>query len=345
MRIRAIAILAAGLALSALGTATIARADDAPPTKAKVRVMTFGDGVAKFEVNREATSGKMTFHLVDANVKLAQPPVVTLQTAEGPQEVTLTEVSGQPGTWTFTNDVIRREKFDGTMAIVVDGKTYTSAINLVDVVPTSPTAPGTTLVARHGGTIVTFPDCKASVEVLHDAATGTVTLYSSDDVQIVEAPVITLSSVKSPANVTLTKVEGQAGVWMIKNETFKTKAIAGTIRLMINGHPCVTTLRGGNVVTIENGPRWEVVPQANNSYRFYVLDERYDNRPVVIENPSVVVGERTYTLTPVPGEPRAYDLVGLDAAASRGDAMLRFSLFGRSLETRVGLSGIGVGVR
>lgn len=348
MRYRAFAIFA-GLAAFALGTATLASADDVKlKSSPSGNIIAFDNG-AKFEIAREQTAGKMTFKLVDSSVKITDAPVVTLQTSEGPQEVTLIPVAGQTNTWYFTNDVIRRDRFDGTMAIVVDGKTYTQS--LVAVTPGAavpPTVPGGTalkLEPRHGGRVVTFTDCGASVEVLHDPATGSVTIYSFEDVTLNDAPVLVVNGPTSQ-NLTLTRLEGANGAWVIKHDTLKAKAVMGTLRIMINGKPCTTTLRGGNIVEISGGPRWEVVPMADNRYRFYVVDERIDNRPVVVERPTVVYGERTYTLTPVPGEPRAYDLVGLDAGTTPpGDAMLRFTLFGKSLESRVGLSGLHVGVK
>ena len=118
MRNRAFAIFA-GLAAFALGTATLASADDVKlKTSPSGNVIAFENG-AKFEIAREQTAGKMTFKLVDSSVKITDAPVVTLQTSEGPQEVTLIPVAGQTNTWYFTNDVIRRDRFDGTMAIVV----------------------------------------------------------------------------------------------------------------------------------------------------------------------------------------------------------------------------------
>jgi hypothetical protein len=341
MRIRDIAVVA-GLALFASGTATVANAGEKEgAAKSSPRVIVLGESGAKFEVVQDQSAGKMTFKLVDSNVKLANAPTVTIHTSEGPQDVTLVPLTGQPNTWVLTNAIARRETFDGTFAIVVDGKSYTTPIFVTEGSRSKEAA----IAALHGGRIVMFPECKQYVEVLHDPATGTFTLYSSPDYVVAEAPVLTLTQAKVSEPIILTKVEGQNGVWMIKNDTLKTQQVLGTVKLMIDGSACTTTLRGGNVYEVADGPRWEVIPQPNNAYRFYVLDEQVGEKPVVIEKPTYVVGDRTYELRPVRGEPRAYDLVGLEAGAQHGDGMLRFTLFGKSLETRVGLHGVGVGVR
>ena len=60
--------------------------------------------------------------------------------------------------------------------------------------------------------------CTASVEVVQDVATGTLTIYSFDDVVILEAPVITVTQAAGPTRITLTPVEGKKGVWFTTGE-------------------------------------------------------------------------------------------------------------------------------
>src|SRR5205085_8341935 len=115
------------------------------------------------------------------------------------------------------------------------------------------------------------------------------------------------------------------------------------LRLMVNGRPCETNLalapHGGQIVTVENGPRFEVVRDVKTSaYTFYALDEQLNGKAYTVENPQVVVttaeGPRTVALVPVAGEQRAWRLAGLEGGVTEpGDARLRFTLFGRSLET------------
>ena len=238
------------------------------------------------------------------------------------------------------------------MRIVVDNKTYTSPILLsTGVVATGPVV---RVSPRHGGRIIAFNECAANVEILQDPATGTLTIYSFEDVQILEAPVITVTQTEGPVTATVTKVEGQPGVWRVTNNAFKTTSVAGRIRVMVNGKPCEAPLtfaagtRGGEVVTVEGGPRFEVVRDDRaRAYTFYALDETINGKPYVVENPQVVVttreGPRTVVLTPVEREPRAWRMVGLEGGVSEPlDGRLKFTLFGKSLETRLGLSGFAI---
>jgi hypothetical protein len=319
-----------------------------PVAPAPVRVLVFGDGAARFNVERDATAGRMTFRLADPAVKIDRAPVVLMTTDAGPQEVVLTPVEGRPGEWYWAGDAVKTERFDGSMRVVVAGKSYTSPLTTVW------TSDGQTVVvkARHGGRVLAMSDCGASVEVVQDPVTGTLTIYSFEDVVVTEAPVITITETTGPTVVTLTKVEGQNGVWVTKNESFKTTTTSARIRLLVNGKPCEAALvygsgRGGKMVKVDGGPSWEVVRDDKAGYyTFYAVDETYDGKTYVVENPTVVVDGKTYNLTRVEGEPRAWRLVGLDAAGSDArDGQLNFTLFGKTLSTRLGLSGFGIGVK
>jgi len=334
---------------AALFCAPFASADDlggvpsAPTPKARARVLVFGDGAARFAVDRDATAGRMTFRLVDPAMRVESAPVVVMTTDAGPREVVLTSVEGQPGVWVWAHDSVKAESFDGTMRVVVAGKTYTSPLTTVWT---------TEMTARHGGRVLAMSDCGASVEVVQDPATGTLTIYSFEDVIVTEAPVITVTETSGPTTYTLTKVEGSNGVWVTKQEAFKTRTTSARIRLLVNGKPCEAPLvygtsRGGQTVAVEGGPSFEVVRDAKDgTYTFYAVDETVGGKVYTVENPTVVVSGRTYNLTRVEGEPRAWRLVGLDAAGSDArDGQLNITLFGKTLSTRVGLSGIGIGVK
>jgi hypothetical protein len=197
--------------------------------------------------------------------------------------------------------------------------------------------------------VITFPECQASLEIVQDAATGSITIYSFEDVRIVEAPVLTITETKGPMTAKVTPVEGQPGVWKVTHEALKTETISGRIRVLINGRPCETSLRGGRIITVEGGPSWEIVQaDAPGTWRFYAVEETIAGKPYVVENPQVIVttaeGPRTVTLTPVEGEPRAWELVGLGADVEPTDARFQFTLFGKTLHTNIGLSGLGVGI-
>jgi len=347
MRIRTF-VFAAAFAALALGTAPSAPADDAKPTG---QVIVFGDGVARFYATQDRTAGYVTFRVADPAVRVTSAPVVVVQTDSGPREVTLVAVDGQPGTWRLAHEVARSERFDGTMKIVIDNKTYTSPI----VLSAGPATGTVVRVApRHGGRVLAFNECGANVEVVQDPATGTLTIYSFEDVQVLEAPVITVTQTEGPATTTVTKVEGQPGVWRVTNSAFKTTSVTGKIRIMVNGKPCEAPLtfaagtHGGEIVTSDGGLRFEVVrDDKSRYYTFYALDETYNGKPYTVENPQVVVttreGPRTVVLTPVEKEPRAWRLVGLEGGVSEPlDGRLKFTLFGKSLETKLGLSGFAI---
>jgi hypothetical protein len=345
-------ILFAAVGALALGAAPRAFADD---VKADGRVVVFGDNVAKFNVVTDTTGGTMTFRLADPSVRIASAPMVVLQTESGPKEVALTAVEGRPGEWRLAHELVRTGELRGQMKIVVDNRPYTADLAVVGTgaVPATETA----FVARHGGTLLELADCGARVEAVQDPATGTITIYSAGDVKIVDAPVVQLTTTESkgPQTVTFTRVAGETVAWKVSHPAFKTTTYQAKLRLTIDGRPCETNLalapHGGTIVTVEGGPRFEVVRDPKlGHYTFYALDEQIDGKAYTIENPQVVVtspeGPRTMTLVPVSGEPRAWRLAGLDANLREpGDARLRFTLFGRSLETNVGLSGIGIGVR
>ncbi len=328
---------------------------DAPVAKPTTRVLVFGDSTARFHVERDATAGRMTFRLADPKVKLEGAPVVVMTTDGGSKEVTLMPVEGQPGTWVWAGDAVRDDRFNGTMRVVVAGKPYAAPFTTVWTSETTagrqPMAPGS-FRTQHGGRVLSLPDCGTRVEVVQDSNTGTLTIYSTSEVIVTSAPVITVTETTTPAVVTLTKVDGQDGVWTTTHESFKSKTTSASVRLLVNGKPCEAALvyatsRGGDLVTVSDGPSFEVVRDTKTgTYTFYGVEETYAGKAYTLENPTVVVEGRTYNLTRVDGEPRAWQLVGLDAAGSDGrNGQLNFTLFGKTLSTRVGLSGIGIGVK
>jgi hypothetical protein len=358
MKIRGIALFAA---LGALGlvAAPFAAADDiGAKASAEGKVVVFGDGVARFNVVHDSKAGTAVLRLSDPSVKIASAPVVVVQTDDGPKEVTLVAVDGQPGQWRLEHEMLRGERFEGTMKIVVADKPYEAPLVLATtVVETGGTTTTTKFVARRGGYVIAFPDCAAHVEAVMDRETGTITIWALDEtIKIVDAPVITVTETKSPQTITLTKVDGETMAWRVANPVFKTTTFTGKIRLMVNGKPCEAPLsmapHGGRIITVNGGPRFEVVPdETGRTYTFYALDETVNGKTYTIDTPPQVVwdtpeGPRTVTLVPVEREPRAWRLVWADASLRRpADARLRFTLFGKTLESNFGLSGIGVGIR
>jgi hypothetical protein len=315
------------------------------------RVIVFGDGAARFHVERDASVGRMTFRLLDPAVRIERVPVVVTTKDGVSREVPLVALEGQPGVWSWSGDAVRADRFDGSMRVVVAGRTYSSPLAAVWTAEGGATEL-VTRQARHGGRILALPMCGASVEVVQDPTTGVLTIYSFEDVVVTEAPVVTIRESSGPRTLSLTQVEGQTGAWNTTHETFKTRSTTARIRLLVNGQPCETSLvfatrPGGRVVAVSEGPSFEVVrdPRAGH-YTFYEIEETFDGAPYVVENPTVVSGGRTYNLTRVEGEPRAWRLVGLDAAGSDArDGQLNYTLLGKTLSTRLGLSGLGIDVR
>jgi hypothetical protein len=345
--------LAAPLAALVLCAAPAVRADDAKP-KPAARAIVFDGGVARFDTTRDVATGRMTFRLADPAVKITEAPVVVFTTDAGPKEVRLTPVEGQPGTWYVTHDMVKRDRFDGQMRIVVGGTPYTAPLwtEVTGAVPAGTTEVVRIPTPRHSGRVIAFDACNAYAEVVQDASTGQLTIYTFDDVKFVEAPVVTIVDTTGPVTTTVTELPGTPGVWRVQHDAFKTQKVMGRIRVMVDGRPCETTLRGGHIVTVEGGPAFEVVRDyaSPGSYTFYTVEERLNGKPYTIENPQVVLttpeGPRTVQLTRVPDDPRAWRLVGLDANVREPlDGSLKFTLFGKSLETRLGLSGAGVSVR
>lgn len=316
MRIRGIALFAA---LAAFAFGTFAWADE-PPTSDQpkpdapkadkpsvaVRTVVIGDGKARFNVTQDVATGKLLFRLSDPKVQISQPMVV-VNTDAGPKEVRLSAVEGQSGTWFVTHEAFRQPRFDATMRVIIEERPFTAPIVISD-------ASGRRFVVRHGGMLIPFDTCDASIEVVRDPATGTLTFYSPEDVRLLEPPVITLTEKSGPVTVKVTPIEGQPGAWRVTHEVFKTTTATARVLITVNGKPCEADLtfppHGGRIVTVEGGPRFEVVhdPTARH-YTFYALDERIGDKAVVIENPQVIVttpeGPQAVRLAPVQGEPRA----------------------------------------
>src|SRR5262245_38070728 len=204
----------AGLAIAVALAARMAPADDPKNPKSPDRsssggrVLVFGEGAAKFNVTRDATSGVATFRLVDPAVKITSAPVVEINTTSGPKSLTLVAAADQPGTWTLSDEIVRSDRIDGTMTVIVDGRTFSAPLATVWVVEgAGPAIPK--WVARHGGRVVELTDCGIGVELVQDATAGTLSVYEVEGVTLAEAPVITLAETTGPSStLTLVKKDG-----------------------------------------------------------------------------------------------------------------------------------------
>jgi hypothetical protein len=331
--------------LAVFAFAAPAAAEDVRVT-ADGHVIVFDGNPTRLRVKHDRAGGRLIFHPAEANMVLRDAPVVVLKTETGPHEATLVPLSSEPGAWVLTHASLRGEAFDGTVRIMADGKTYTAPL-AVATTKTVVKVPA----PRYQGRVIAFNDCGMYAELVQDPATGTVMLYSFDDMPIATAPTYAVVSGDRSTDLAFVAVEGKTGVWKVVHPSFRTANVSGKVLISHNGKSCYAFVRGGQIVTVPNGPRFEVVyDRTGQAATFYALDETYDGRPYVVEQPTFVYqttsGPRTVVLTPVQGEPRAWRAAGIDAGVMRpGDAMLRFSLGGRSLETRLGLSGLGIDLR
>lgn len=350
MRIRDIGVLAV-FALP-LAFAFPATADDVKGEKSKDEVkvvdnsgqyvLAFPEGGTRFIVTRDLAAGSLMFRAAD-NVTVTKAPVVTLRSATLPKEVIVTAVPADKGMWRVSHELLKADKFDGTVAVVVGDRTYTTPLVLEPM-----------RTVHHGGHLVKMTSCGKDVEIVQDLTTGTVTVYCADDVKITD-PVVIVTEPRDAGEVKFVSVAGEPGAWRATNAVFKTTNVDGTLRVMVDGKACEVPMtwfgsHGGRIVRVENGPRFEVVRDPKTGYVFYALDEKIDGKAVVIEDPKVVwtspEGPRTVVLTPVENQPRAWRWAGIDAGVREpGDARLSFTMFGRTLETGLGLSGAGVSAR
>jgi hypothetical protein len=335
-------VLVGALALAPLALASRSFAEDTRPASAGY-VLVFPDNGARFHVTRDLATGTMVFTTADSTV-ITEAPVFTLRSASSPKDVTVTAVAGERGTWRVTHDLLKSEQFDGTMVILAGGKKYTSPLVLKAV-----------RTPRHGGQLISL--CSGEVEVVHDLSAGTLMVYTAEDVKVSEPPVVALTEPKDAGEVKLTAVAGEPNAWQAKNDLFKSTKVCGVLKAKLDGRPCEAELvfigaHGGRIVKWQGGPRYELVadPNAKNGYTIYFLDETWDGKAYTIENPEIVWGTgpdaRTVRLEPIPDEPRAYRVADVDGGFSRpGDARLRLTLFGKTLETGLGVSGLHLGVR
>jgi hypothetical protein len=310
-----------------------AKESGAAPT---VYVLQMPDDGARFHVTRQLDRGSMLLTL-RSNAVVDTPPTIVLRPSPEAPPVTVVAVSEGRGTWRVTHDLLKAKDLNGTIALQVGTKMQSGPLMLQPVV-----------TPRYGGHLIAV--CGRDLEVLHNPTQGSFTVYAGET-KLGGAPLIVLSEPRA-AEVRLVAVEGQNGVWRVQDEQLRNTKARGVLRLNVDGKDCETELvlvgaHGGRIVSWAQGPRYEVVPDTGT---IYFIDETWEGRPYTIESPTVVYGTgetaRVMRLEPVPNEPRAYRVVGANARfTDPGDARLRLTLFGKSLETSLGLSGLHVGVR
>ena len=330
--------LAGALTLAPLAFAATAAAEDTRPASAGY-VLVFPDNTAKFHVTRDLSTGSMVFVSSDPKVTISDAPIITLRSSTNPKDVTVTAVQGERGAWIVTHDLLKEERFDGSMAIVVGEKKYTSPLVLTAV-----------RTPRHGGQLLTL--CSGDVEVVHDLSAGTLSIYAPEDAKLSEAPVVALTEPKDAGEVKLQPIAGKPNAWQAKSDLFKSTKVCAVLKANVDGKACEADIvflgtHGGRIVKWADGPRYEIVPTTNT---IYFLDDTWNGKTYTIENPEVVWGTgehaRVVRMEPVPNEPRAYRLVGAGANLSEpGDATLRLTLFGKTLTTGLGVSGPRLSLR
>jgi hypothetical protein len=316
--------------------------DSARPASATGRAIVFEGGLARFDVVRDPIDGTMTFRLADRTVRMTDAPIFVLQTDQGPKEFTLTPVAAESDAWFVKHDLLKADRIDGTMKIVLAGKTYSAAV-AADRAASKP-APR----PDHHGRVVMFDACGTYVEVVQDVGAGTVTLYSFEGALLADAPVVTVWGTTPAVVVVATKVDGQPGAWIASHAAFKSKQLTGNVRLGGSERVCEASLRGGRFVSVVGGPTLEIVAgDQPGTYTVYALDERVDGKEYVLENPEVVIatsdGPRTVRLTRIDAESRAWRFATADVkAAEPFDGQLRFTVLGRPVDARLGATELGL---
>ncbi len=341
--------------------APLAKADSGGTAAPVVREIVFGDNVAKMTVDLDRKEPALTFRLSTPKVTVSSAPIVLVLTKAGPKKFTLAAVPGQAGAWRLFDPIVLEQGLEGVMELVVNGTSYTTP--LVSGIWLPPPEEGK-WAARHGGRVVSFADCPAHVEVVTDVANGTLTLYPLSDTTLTEAPEVQLSArTEAGGTLTVTPVEGPDGVWKASHPALKDGSLGGSrLKIRLKGRPCeaplLATPHGGTLVLVAGGPRFEMVRnESARTYTFFVLDplpegqapegktpEGNDGKTTQIQNAEVAVttdeGPKTYALTRVEGEPKAWRLSGFDPAADR-DATLRISIGAKTLTAPIRLAPFG----
>ena len=316
----------------ALGAPRDAAAEDVTP----LYELVVPDSGVRFEVTRDLPRGTLRF-TAGGLQKVSAPPVIRLQSAALPDDVTVAAVLGADGTWRISHSLLASQDLTGTVSVKVGDREYSAPLVLKVV-----HAP------RHGGYILDM--CDVAVEAVHDLRAGTVTVYVPENTAVGEAPTIHISEPAGTPPIAVPAVTGRRFVWKAKHDLFKTTKVSGVLRAQIDGHLCESEIvfvgmHGGRIVQWPNGLRYELVTDPNwpNGYLIYFLDETWRGKPYLIERPTIVWGSgpgaQVLKLEPNPNEPRSYRIPGFGTMRPRAaDGRLRMFVGGRALETDLGVT-------
>ncbi len=325
------------------------RADESPKgadaPAPGTRALVFGEGAVRATVDRDAALGRLTFRLTDPTVKLDRPPVLVVTTDEGPRELAMSAVAGEPGTWILTHDASKARRLVATMRVVAGGRSYTATLPTDALVDRQPS---------HGGRLLELPACGVVVEVVVERGAGTLALYLPEGLAATEV-LLLVTDAGNALDLPLSRPEEATGAWTATHAALKVGTTGHRIRVTVAGKACEADLvLGGSEapptrrrVTVEGGPTFEVSrgPKAGE-YTFHALEETLDGQTYAIEGPTLLVDSRMYPLSSVEGEVRTWRLVGLEPKSVDAlDVQLSFSISGKSFVARFDLGGTGAAAK
>lgn len=117
-------------------------------------------------------------------------------------------------------------------------------------VSTAPAADEHSHDGKHGGHMIELGDHEAHLEIVHDAAKGTITAYVSDvDMKPVASEAPTINLTKGGVQVAMTPVAGSGPTsdsWTATHDALKADPLDGRIRLKIGARTYQPALEDGH---------------------------------------------------------------------------------------------------
>lgn len=220
--------------------------------------------------------------------------------------------------------------------------------------------PATTPSPLHGGRMVYVGDNVALFEVVHDAASGTVTVYAPDDagksLKFSSAPAIVLAAKDGPRVLALTRLPGSQNVWKVADADLKGPLIDARLRVRVGDKdvegslaaddavPAVPTRRverldpshGGRILMVAERPFEWTHDAAKGSLTLYALTAGEGKVALAVGDVTITLvgdfGRKELTLAAVEGTPNAWRVEDAAMKSLLLDGTLRLTLDGKAVE-------------